>query len=91
MALGPQISPSQDRCDTLRSYAVACVTQSNGKASRETRETILRNLLMNKSLKPTVEQEDVLDLYDLGPDSLVKCGPFLTFEASALESATAKE
>ena len=91
LALGPQISPSQDRCDTLQNYAVACVTQSNGKAARETRETILRNLLMNESLKPTVEQEDVLDLYGLGPESLVKCGPFLTLGASALESATVRE
>ncbi len=91
LALGPQISPSQDRCDTLRNYAVACVTQSNGKAARETRETILRNLLMNESLEPTVEQEDVLDLYGLGPESLVKCGPFLTLGAIALESAKARE
>jgi hypothetical protein len=47
--------------------------------------------LMNEGLESTKEQRDVLDLYGLGPESLVHCGPFLTLAADALDAATVKE
>jgi len=84
--LGPQISPSQDRCETLKSYAIACVTQSNGKAAREVRDAIMRNLLMNRRAEPTENQMDVLALYGMGKTDTIRVGEFLTLNADKLET-----
>ena len=83
--LGGYISPSQERCDTLKEYAICCVTQSNGKTARDTRHSILRDLLMNEGAQANARQSDVLAMFGLPSSAMVKIGNYLTLDADQIE------
>lgn len=57
------IAPSNEESDTLREYALHCVSQSNSKNARQSRLDIWEKLLCNKSddLNNNEELADVLD------------------------------
>jgi hypothetical protein len=50
------IKPTNDECETLKDYAINCVTQSNSKSARLRRLEILNNILCNKG---NTENEDL--------------------------------
>ena len=58
------ISPSNDKCEVLREYALNCVSQSNSKKARQTRLNILANLLANKSEDLNDSMESLLDYFE---------------------------
>jgi uncharacterized protein with ParB-like and HNH nuclease domain len=88
--LASDISPSVEGCETLREYALNCVSQSNSRNARMKRFDILKALLLNNSSEFTPEQEDVAQYYlgeyavDIG--SLVRIGHFHTFSERTLNS-----
>jgi hypothetical protein len=82
--VGPHIRPSQTECEPFKEYAYHCVTQSNSKFSRQTRQEILSALLANREPNPTPVQEAVLLYFRLDPNDLVHIGQFWTLEPSRL-------
>jgi len=83
--LGCYISPSQEHCETLKEYAICCVTQSNGKAARDARHNILKELLMNEGAQANARQVDVLAMFGLPSSATIKIGRYLTLDAEQLE------
>ena len=59
------ISPSNDFCDPFREYALNCVSQSNSKLARSKRLNFLRNLFLNTSSKPNIEQSEIMVFYEI--------------------------
>lgn len=55
------ITPSNDRYETFKEYAIHCVSQSNSKNARIQRLSFFNKLLANKSSKPSSVQEDLMD------------------------------
>lgn len=58
--LDDEISPSQDECEPLKEYALACVSQSNSKKAREQRKGFFNNMFLNADTVPTIEQMAVV-------------------------------
>lgn len=54
------ISPSNEDCEALRSYALNCVSQSNSKKARENRLEFFENILLNKDISANSDMQDVL-------------------------------
>lgn len=55
------ITPSNDRYDSFKEYAIHCVSQSNSKNARIQRLSFFNDLLANKNRKPTPAQDDLMD------------------------------
>lgn len=77
--LGPHIRPSQEKCEPLREYAHHCVTQSNSKAARDSRHSILCNILLNRGATTNPVQEAICRYFSIPPAQMVRVGDFLTF------------
>ena len=54
--LDEDISPSQEKCEPLKDYALACVSQSNSRTAREDRLEFFTNMFLNKNIEPNHEQ-----------------------------------
>ncbi|MEO6719325.1 MAG: DUF262 domain-containing protein [Ferruginibacter sp.] len=78
VAISRGISPSNDECQTLKDYAINCVTQSNSKRARNKRLEILKSLLLNESSKMNSPQVDVATFFKL-PNELQHIGTYFTF------------
>lgn len=65
VAVGPDISPSNDNCLPLQEYAFNCVSQSNSAPARESRLEFFDDLLTNPLADLNETQTEVLDFYDL--------------------------
>lgn len=63
VAIGPDISPSNEKSEYLREYALNCVSQSNSKDAREKRYDILKNILLNNTTSPNSIQTDIYNYY----------------------------
>lgn len=61
--IGPDISPSNEKSEFLREYALNCVSQSNSRDAREKRYEILKNILLNSTSSPNSMQVDVNNYY----------------------------
>lgn len=85
LRLAPHIRPSQEDCDPLMEYAVNCVTQSNSKKARETRNKLFTELFLNADSKPNKTQADIADYLGLTTNDYERVDSFLTFRLSALE------
>lgn len=72
------ISPSNEGCQTLKEYAVNCITQSNSKKARIKRLDILNSILLGNSPEMNQFQVDVAAFYGL-PNELTQVGPYFTF------------
>jgi len=72
------ISPSNEESNTLREYAINCVTQSNSKRARQKRLEILTSLLLNETNIMNEAQNDVASYFNL-PMELIKIDRFFTF------------
>ncbi|MGA2406055.1 MAG: DUF262 domain-containing protein [Bacteroidales bacterium] len=59
------ISPSNEFCPPFREYALNCVSQSNSKPARSKRLKFLHDLFLNKSMKPSFEQAEVMKYYEI--------------------------
>jgi len=55
------ITPSNDKYETFKEYALHCVSQSNSKNARQARITFFNQLLANDSNKTTEVQDDLID------------------------------
>lgn len=55
------ITPSNDRYETFKEYAIHCVSQSNSKNARQERLTFFNQLLANDSDRTTEVQDDLID------------------------------
>jgi hypothetical protein len=65
LRISPAIKPSQEYCDPLKEYALNCVTQSNSKKARESRNRILEEILLNKEDKPNQTQLAIAEYYEI--------------------------
>jgi hypothetical protein len=85
LRLAPHIRPSQEDCDPLMEYAVNCVTQSNSKKARETRNKLFTELFLNVEIEPNKTQTDIADYLGLTIDDYERVDSFLTYRLAALE------
>lgn len=94
--VGPDISPSQEKCFAFQEYAVNCVSQSNSKTAREERLKFFNELLLNKISTPQVEREpentieDVMRFYQLNANDLIKLEDYYTLDVNKLMAKTGK-
>lgn len=59
------IRPTNDDCETFKEYAYHCVTQSNSKTARLTRQAILEDILIIKNLEDkTLHLSDVCEFLE---------------------------
>ena len=78
VAIGPDISPTNDDCPPLQDYAINCVSQSNSRRAREERLTFFVELLLNNdSSNLTYTIGEVLSYYDLTTENLLQVDEFL--------------
>lgn len=83
VAVGPDISPSNDDCLPLQEYAFNCVSQSNSVPAREARLEFLDELLTNPLLDLNETQVEILDFYELEHKPVV-IQDYTTIDAEAI-------
>lgn len=84
VAIDPHISPSQERCDPLKQYAVNCVMQSNTKKARTARNAFLQDLLLNNSGTVNDVQAAVMAYFKMPPGATVNLDGFTTIDAAQI-------
>ena len=90
LRLSPHIRPSQEECDPLMDYAVNCVTQSNSKTARETRNMLFTELFLNVENEPNATQAAIAEYLGLGAaSSYERVDSSLVFRLAGLEEAAA--
>jgi hypothetical protein len=85
LRLSPHIRPSQENCDPLLEYAVNCVTQSNSKKARESRNKLFDELFLNSSDQPNATQDAVAEYFALKSSDYEKVSSYLVFRLEALD------
>lgn len=58
------IRPTNDDCNALKNYALACVSQSNSKMARETRLSFFNAVLKNENIETNETLKDVLNYFE---------------------------
>jgi len=78
VAIGPDISPTNEDCPPLQDYAINCVSQSNSRRAREERLSFFVTLLLNNHISNlSTTLMDVLEYYELTPTNLIQIEEFL--------------
>jgi hypothetical protein len=85
LKLSPHIRPSQEECDPLMDYAVNCVTQSNSKKARESRNQLFEDLFSNKTNEPNDTQKTIAKFMELTKSDYVKLEANLVFRIEAFK------
>jgi hypothetical protein len=89
--IGPYIRPSQDRCEVLMEYAMNCVTQSNSKKARDSRQHFINDLLINATDTPTAIQQGILQFFGAGNSAMRKVDGLLLIDAAQLKDPDSAE
>ncbi|MFC3356430.1 DUF262 domain-containing protein [Sphingobacterium zeae] len=92
ISIEKDISPSQEKCYSLREYANNCVSQSNSKNARQERQKFFEELLLNKDnqfdkLKdePISAIHDCLIFYEMDINDLVKIEEYYVLDVDKLK------
>lgn len=92
--IGPDISPSNEKCFAFQEYAINCVSQSNSKKAREERLGFFEKLLLNTDPNPLVKmgQEgenhiltDVMKFYGIDDSKLIRIENYSTLNETILK------
>jgi hypothetical protein len=84
LKLSKYITPSQEKCDPLLDYARNCVTQTNSKKARESRHSFLKDLFLNKELKPNDTQEAIMEFFRMKPSDMISLPPYNTLDIDTI-------
>ena len=85
LRLSHHIRPSQEECDPLMEYAVNCVTQSNSKKARETRNKLFEELFLNSANQPNPTQKAIAKYLHISEKDYERIGSFLVWQLEALD------
>ena len=87
--IGREISPSNEKSEYLREYAINCVSQSNSKNARERRYQILESIILNPKEQASIPQLDIISYYEnvygIKEMPMLKIGDYFTFDLSFLK------
>jgi hypothetical protein len=86
--IAKDIKPTQSNSHVLKDYAINCVTQSNSKAARQRRVSILKSLFLNKKPTPNQSQADILQFYNYNKKQLCKVVNYYTIDINQLKELT---
>lgn len=84
--IGNDITPSNEKSESMANYAFNCVSQSNSKKARLYRLQFLQELFLNTERSVNETQKDVLNFYDLLENDVKIIGRFLNLDGEKIQS-----